>query len=201
MQRLTAELPELGRWMIMGAAPSVQFWFASGPTASTFIGELSAAVVGSVTTKFKSGDTGVPAVNEIVCGVALNGTTTKATGLESAPGVPGFCTCSVAVPAIATSSGASAIEHEVADWHVVVRGAPLNKITEAPDPLPAANPAPSTLSGKPSTAPAVTLEGRTASIDGPLVIDTKAVADFVGSAALVAVTAIVFGEGAVDGEV
>jgi hypothetical protein len=55
--------------------------------------------------------------------------------------------------------------------------------------------------GNPSTAPATTLEGRIASIVGPLVIEIAALAFFVESAALVAVTVIAFGEGAAAGAV
>jgi hypothetical protein len=43
------------------------------------------------------------------------------------------------------------------------------------------------------------LEGSSASIAGPLVSATVAVADFVGSAWLVAITEIAFGEGATVG--
>jgi hypothetical protein len=144
---------------------------------------------------------GDPAVNVIVSRETSKATTTNGTTFESAPGVPGFCTCSVAVAADSTSAGVSAIEHSVADWHVVLRAVPLNSISDAPLPLPATKFTPSTLSGNPSTAPAITLDGSTTSIAGPLVNATIAVADFVASAALVAVTPISFGEGALLGAV
>lgn len=47
----------------------------------------------------------------------------------------------------------------------------------------------------------MTLEGRIVSITGPLVRATVAAADFVGSAWLVAITEIAFGEGAAPGAV
>lgn len=177
----------------------MQFWLASGPIASTSMGDPSAAVVGSVTTKFSPVAEGDPAVSVIVSRETSKGTTTNGTTFESAPGLPGFCTCSVAVAADSTSAGLSAIEHSVADWHVVLRAVPFSKIWDAPLPLPATKFTPSTLSGNPSTAPAITLDGSTTSIPGPLVNATVAVADLVESAALVAVTAISFGEGAVLG--
>ena len=201
MHRLTVVVPLAGRSTITGAAPSVQFWFASGPIASTLIAANSAAVVGSVTTKFNSVAEGDPAVSAKLCCDTLKGTTTNGTAFENVPGVPGFSTCSVTVVAVTTSAGVNAVEHAVVDPHVVLRAVPFKRICDAPLPLPATNPAPSTLSGNPSTAPAITLEGSTASIAGPLVIATSAVADFVGSATLVAVTAIEFGEGAKFGVV
>lgn len=89
----------------------------------------------------------------------------------------------------------------VVDAHVVVRGAPLMRITEATLPLPVPKFSPCTSSGKLSTAPAITLDGRITSIVGPLVIAIMADADFVGSAWLTAMTEIALGEGAEAGAV
>jgi hypothetical protein len=91
------------------------------------------------------------------------------------------------------------VAHAVALEHVVAREAPLTKITDDEPPAPAAKPAPCTSSGKLSTGSAVALDGSIASIVGPLVIAMAAEADFVESAALVALMATPFGDGAVLG--
>ena len=80
--------------------------------------------------------------------------------------------------------------------HVVARAVPLIRIVDAALPEPATKFSPCTENGKPSTAPAITLDGRITSIAGPEVMATVAVADFVPSATLVAITDIPFGEGA-----
>jgi hypothetical protein len=49
--------------------------------------------------------------------------------------------------------------------------------------------------------PAITDEGRICSIAGPLVMETLATPDLVGSATLVAITEIAFGDGATFGAV
>jgi len=74
-------------------------------------------------------------------------------------------------------------------------------MTEAATPLPATNPVPCTASGKLSTAPAKTLDGKMISMVGPLVIATVALAVLLASAALVASTVTAFGEGADVGAV
>ena len=91
------------------------------------------------------------------------------------------------------------VAHAVVLEHVVPREVPLTRITDDEPPAPAAKPAPCTSSGKLSTGSAVALDGRIASIVGPLMIPMAAEADLVGSAALVAVMATPFGDGAVLG--
>jgi hypothetical protein len=59
--------------------------------------------------------------------------------------------------------------------------------------------APLRLTAKLATAPATTLEGAISSITGELVTAIVAEADFVGSALLVAITEIAFGDGPVTG--
>ena len=125
-----------------------------------------------------------------------NGTITNGTGFESTDGVPGFCTWIVRVAADSMSDGFRAVAQAVAAEHVVPRATPLTRIADAPAPLPATKFTPCTTSGKPSTAPAIALEGRITSITGPLVIAIAAEADSVASAWLVAITEIAFGEGA-----
>jgi hypothetical protein len=75
----------------------------------------------------------------------------------------------------------------------------LSKITEAELPLPATKFIPCTVNGKLITVPARTLEGRMTSISGPDVNAIEPVADFVGSALLVATMEIASGEGAAVG--
>src|SRR5579864_2130614 len=104
---------------------------------------------------------------------------TNGTGLDSAPGVPGFCTSIAIVPAVCASAGLTAVVQVVELAHVVARGVPLKRIVDEELPLPAENPSPCSSSAKLSTAPALTLEGRIASIVGPLVIAIVADADFV----------------------
>ena len=89
----------------------------------------------------------------------------------------------------------------VAVAQVVARAVPFSRITEAELPLPATKFAPSTSKGKLSTAPAITLDGKITSIVGPLVTATVALALFVESATLVAVTEIALGDGAAVGAV
>lgn len=129
------------------------------------------------------------------------GTITNGTGFERAEGVPGFCTWTVSEPDDWTSEGLRNVVHVVGDVHVVPRAAPLRRITEAELPLPATKFTPWTESGKPSTAPAIALEGRIVSITGPLVRATVAEEDFVESAWLVAITETAFGDGGAPGAV
>jgi len=107
----------------------------------------------------------------------------------------------VSVPADCTSAGFSPVAQLVAAAHVVPRGVPLIEMTDAAPPLPATNPLPCTCSGKLSTAPAKTLDGKITSMVGPLVIATVPLADSLALAWLVAVTVIAFGEGAEVGAV
>lgn len=105
------------------------------------------------------------------------------------------------VPADCTSPGFSTVAHAPAVAHVVLRGCPFNRITEAELPLPGTKLTPCTSKGKLSTAPAITLDGSRIRIVGPLVIATVALALLVGSKELVAMTAIALGDGAADGAV
>jgi hypothetical protein len=197
---LTVSVPEAGRAIVSGepCAPQV-FPPVSIPTKFTLIGDEAAAVVGSTTTIVFAPATGCPALNAIVPTETSNGTITSGTGFDSAPGLPGFCTSTVSEPAEATSEGFSVVTHCAPVEQVVARATPLIKIVDALLPLPAAKFPPCSSSGNPSAAPAITDEGRITSIIGPLEIAMVAAADFVGSAWLVAVTKIAFGDGAAAG--
>lgn len=140
-------------------------------------------------------------MSEIEAAEVSNGRITNGTGLESASSVPGFRTLIVIVCAVVTSEGARATAHWPDEEHVVARGTPLSNRTDAALPLPGAKFTPRTINGKPSTAPAVTLEGSVDSIVGPIEITTVAVADLLASAWLVAVIVIALGEGAAFGAV
>jgi len=171
------------------------------PTDSMLIGDEAAAVVGSVTIISAADAAGCPAVRGRIPVEMSNGTITRGTGFEIAPGVPGFSTSTVSTAAEAISEGASAIAHWPAVEQMVARAVPSIKTADAPAPLPAMKFKPRTARGNPWTAPAITLEGEIDSIVGPLLMTTVAVADFVVSASLVAVIVIAFGEGAVVGAV
>ena len=82
---------------------------------------------------------------------------------------------------------------------MVARATPLSRMVEAEAPAPSTKLIPSTSKGKPSTAPAITLEGKIASMMGPVEMATAAVADFVGSATLVAMIEMALGDGAAVG--
>ena len=197
---LTLVEPEEGRVTVSGEPCTPQlFPPVRKPMKSTLIGEDAAAVVASTTTMSFPVATGSPGVSEIVPTETSNGTIANGTGFESAGELPGFCTCTVSAPAAATSDGFSTVVQANVVAQVVVRAAPLIKITEAALPLPATKLVPCTASEKPSTAPAIALDGRSTSIVGPLRTATVAEADFVGSAALVATTEIAFGDGAAPG--
>ena len=105
------------------------------------------------------------------------------------------------MPAACTSARFSAVTHPVEVAQVVPRATPLIRRVEADTPAPGTKFAPCTASGKLSTAPEKTLDGNITSITGPLVIETVAVADFVESATLIAVTLMALGEGAPTGAV
>jgi hypothetical protein len=156
-------------------------------------------MVGSTTTMSPCVATGSLTVNEIESGDASKGSTTNGTGFESATGEPGLLTCTVIVPGDWISVEVTAVTHMVVVAQVVLRATPLNRIVDAELPLPAMNLVPSISNGNPKTAPASALEGRISSIVGPLVRAIVAKADFVGSASLVAVTEIAFGDGAIVG--
>jgi hypothetical protein len=105
------------------------------------------------------------------------------------------------VAAAATSEGLIGVAQEFELAQVVGRAAPLIKITDAAALLPVTKFTPWSSSGNPSTDPAVTLEGKIASIVTPLMTATFAVAVTGGFVALVASTVIALGEGALDGAV
>jgi hypothetical protein len=69
-----------------------------------------------------------------------------------------------------TSVGFSAVTHEAALEQLVPRATKLIRIADAELPLAATKFTPRTASGKASTSPAMVLDGRTASIAGPLEI-------------------------------
>src|SRR6185437_12506656 len=152
------------------------------PTKSTLIGDDAAAVVGSTTTMFSPSAAGAAELSEIVSSDTSNGTITNGTGLESAPGVPGFSTWTVNVPGDCTSVGFSTVAHEVTLEQLVPRPTPLTRIVDEELPIPATKFTPRTASGKASTSPVMVLDGRIASIAGPLEIEMVADANFVGSA-------------------
>jgi hypothetical protein len=91
------------------------------------------------------------------------------------------------------------VVHELVLEQLVPRARPLIKTVDPELPLPLTKFTPYTASGKASTSPTMVLDGRTASIAGPLEIETVADADLVGSASLVAITEIALGEGAALG--
>jgi hypothetical protein len=199
MQIESVDVPEAGRVTVMGAAPIVQLPLLNAPIKFTLIGELDAAVVGSVATNW---------IELIVCCAKLScnpeaelasGTTMKGTGLESAP--LGFWTWTVNVPAETTSDGLIGVAHEFAVGHVVARALPLIKMIDADAPLPATKLSPSSSRGNPSTAPALTLDGKIVSMVAPLVIATVAVNVCGGVESSVAITEIAFGDGALEGAV
>src|ERR1700720_2337423 len=127
------------------------------------------------------------------------GTITKGTGFESCACGVGFWIWMVSVVADCTSAGLSAVEQVSVLGHVVARAVPLIRIADAALPEPGTKFRPCTETGKLSTAPAITLDGRITSIAGPLVMVTAAVADFVAPATLVAITEMPLGEGATVG--
>jgi hypothetical protein len=200
MHRLNIARPDAGRVMLNGDAPNPQLLPpVRRPIESTSMAAEAAAVVGSVTVMSIPFATAFAAVREIMLSVTSKGTMTRGTGFESIPGAPGFCTSIVSVLADCTSAGFNAVAQLVAEVQVVPRGVPLIRIVEAVAPLPATKFCPESASGNPSTAPAMTLDGRMTSITGSLVSAIVAAADFVGSARLVAITEIALGEGATGG--
>src|SRR5271154_4811663 len=105
----------------------------------------------------------------------------------------------VNVLAVCTSERFRAVAQPVEVAHVVPRATPFIRIVDADGPGPGTKFSPCTASGKLSIAPEKTLEGRSTSITGPLVIAMVAVADFAGLATLVAITEMALGEGASAG--
>ena len=91
-QILTGVVPDVGRAIASGEPCMPQLPLVRNPIKSTLIGDDAAAVVGSTTTMFFPSASGVPELSEIVSSETSNGTITNGTGLESAAGVPGFCT-------------------------------------------------------------------------------------------------------------
>jgi hypothetical protein len=202
MHKLTTAEPDPGRVTVSGGPCIPQFFPpVSSPMVSRSIAADSAAVVGSGTVSTMGVAAGCPLESVIVPTEISNGTITNGTGFESAPFGPGFCTWMVSVPADCTSAGFSPVAQLVVAAQVVPRVTPLIEMVEAALPLPATNPLPCTCSGKLSTAPAKTLDGKITSIVGPLVIAPVALAESPLLAWLVAVTVTAFGEGAAVGAV
>src|SRR6185437_9871655 len=125
----------------------------------------------------------------------------KWNGIGKCPRSARVLNLEVNVPGDCTSVRFSTVAHEVTLEQLVPRATPLTRIMDAELPLPATKFTPRTASGKASTSPVMVLDGRIASIAGPLEIEMVADADFVGSASLVAITEIAFGEGAALGAV
>ena len=130
-----------------------------------------------------------------------NGTTTNGTGLERRAGAPGLEICRVNVAAVCRSEGVSTIVQVVAVEHVVGRATPLRRIAEPVPALPGTKFNPCTDTGKPSTAPAIALDGKITSMVGPDVMAIVADPDFVLSATLVAMIEMALGDGATVGAV
>jgi len=161
MQRLTVIVLEAGRVMVSGEPCMPQLLPpVRRPMVSTLIGADAAAVVGSGTVMTMEVADGCAVESESAATDESNGMMTKGTGFESAPFGPGFCICMVRVAADCTSAGFSAVAHADVLAQVVPRGVPLSKMVEAALPLPATKFRPCTASGKLSTAPENTLDGR-----------------------------------------
>src|ERR1700685_4163946 len=137
----------------------------------------------------------------MVCWLSSNGTTTRFTGFESVAGAPGICTCTVTLPAVATSLGLIVVVQLSGLRQTLSRAAPSIRITGSTPAVVETNPRPFNASVKLDATPAITLDGSICSMLGPLVIVSTAVALAPGSDALVAVSAIAFGEGALPGAV
>ncbi len=127
---------------------------------STLIGADAAAVVGSGTVITMEAADGCAVESASAATDESNGMITNGTGFESVPLGPGFCTCTVRVAAVCTSEGFSAVAHAELVGQLVPRGVPLSRMVEAAPPLPATKFKPCTASGKLSTAPDKTLDGR-----------------------------------------
>lgn len=127
---------------------------------STLMGAEAAAVVGSGTVTMIEVADGCALESASAATDESNGMMTNGTGFESAPFGPGFCTCTVSVAADCTSDGFRAVAHAEVVGQVVPRGVPLSRMVEAALPLPATKFKPCTASGKLSTAPEKTLDGR-----------------------------------------
>jgi hypothetical protein len=138
-------------------------------------------------------------VSEMAATEVSSGRITKGTGLDSTLVPARFLIWMVRVPGDWTSARVSAVAQEVELVQDVARGVPLTKMDDAVRAIPVTKFTPCTASGKPSTAPAKTLEGSRTSMTGPLVTATVAAADLLGSAVLVAMTAMAFGAGALLG--
>src|ERR1700680_4577729 len=138
-----------GRVSITGLPPSVQELFIAEkmPSAATskstsLPGTDTPAVVGSTTTMSLPETSGAPALNEITSSDALGTATTNDTAFDSAP--PGFCTCTLTLPASATSAAVTGAIHSCVVLQLVVRAVPpISNTAPVPD-VDAANPVPIT---------------------------------------------------------
>lgn len=202
MQRRVIADPVSGRVTVIGVPSTSQVPLVRNPSKSTSMAAEEAAVVGSTTVTSRAGADDCDAFNVITSSETSNGTMMNGTGFENCGGIPGFSNCRVIVAADCRSDGLSTVvQLVVVAWHVVARATPFMRITPPAFPLPGTKFAPSTVSGKLSTAPAITLEGKIVSITGPEVIAIAAADVFVVSATLVATIEIAFGLGATAGAV
>src|ERR1700722_2692841 len=137
----------------------------------------------------------------MACWLSSNGTTTKFTGFDSVVAAPGICTCTETVPAAATSLGLMVVVQLSGLKQTLSRGVPSIRITGITPAVVETNPKPFNARVKPEATPAITLDGSICSMLGPLVIVSTEVALTAGSATLVAMRSISFGEGALSGAV
>src|SRR6202166_1353881 len=121
--------PLCGRVSITGLPPSVQELFIAEklPSAATSKSSLpgtdTPAVVGSTTTMSSPETSGAPALNEMTSSETLGTATTNETALDRVPS--GFSTCTLTLPASATSAAVTGAIHSCAVPHVVECIAPV----------------------------------------------------------------------------
>jgi len=151
--------PLCGRVSVTGLPPSVQELLitenmprAATSKSTSLPGMETPAVVGSTTTMSLPDTSGAPALNEIRSSEALGVATTIETAFDSVP--PGFCTCTLTLPASATSAAVTGAIHSCAVVHVVVRALPPINSTAPVPAVDAAKPVPITFSVNPLAAPA-----------------------------------------------
>src|SRR5271170_4691319 len=143
-QMSAGEVPLAGRSSTTGLPVNAQELFAGEkvPSASTFRstslpGTDTPAVEGSTTTISSAVAAGAALVSEMISSEPLGAPTTSKTTLDSVP--TGSCTCTVRLPAAATSAGVTGAVHSVAELHAVVRGVPPTSSTDPGPGLDAVN--------------------------------------------------------------
>src|ERR1700730_19178390 len=143
--------PLCGRVSITGLPPRVQELFIAEkmPSAATskstsLPGTDTPAVLGSTTTMSLQERSDMPALNEITSSETLGTATTSETAFDCAP--PGFCICTLTLPARATSAAVTGAIHSCAVLHVVVRALPPISNTEPVPDVDAEKPVPITFS-------------------------------------------------------